>query len=94
MTALNPTMRVADQIADGIALHRGISKHEARHKAVDMLEMVEIPRFRARDYPHQFSGGMKQRVVIAIAWPATLICCWPMNLQLPWTLPFRRRCWH
>ncbi|HHU23290.1 MAG TPA: ABC transporter ATP-binding protein [Clostridiales bacterium] len=67
MTALNPTMRVADQIADGIALHRGISKHEARHKAVDMLEMVEIPRFRARDYPHQFSGGMKQRVVIAIA---------------------------
>lgn len=67
MTALNPTMRVGDQIADGIQLHKGIGKKEARHEAVKMLEMVGIPRFRAKEYPHQFSGGMKQRVVIAIA---------------------------
>jgi len=67
MTALNPTMRIGDQIADGIALHSGIGKREARQKAVEMLELVGIPRFRAREYPHQFSGGMKQRVVIAIA---------------------------
>ena len=67
MTALNPTMRVGDQIADGIRLHSGISKKEARQKAAEMLETVGIPQFRAREYPHQFSGGMKQRVVIAIA---------------------------
>ena len=67
MTALNPTMRVADQIADGIRLHTNCSKREARHKAAEMLEMVGIPKGRAREYPHQFSGGMKQRVVIAIA---------------------------
>ena len=67
MTALNPTMRVADQIADGIRLHTGCSSAEAKSKAADMLEMVGIPKGRAREYPHQFSGGMKQRVVIAIA---------------------------
>ncbi len=67
MTALNPTMRVADQIADGIRLHTNCGKREARHKAAEMLEMVGIPKGRAREYPHQFSGGMKQRVVIAIA---------------------------
>lgn len=67
MTALNPTMRIGDQIADGIRLHSGISKKEAKHKAAEMLERVGIPKFRAREYPHQFSGGMKQRVVIAIA---------------------------
>jgi peptide/nickel transport system ATP-binding protein len=60
-------MRIGDQIADGIQLHSGVSKREARDKAVEMLEMVGIPRFRVREYPHQFSGGMKQRVVIAIA---------------------------
>lgn len=67
MTALNPTMRVADQIADGIRLHTNCGKKEARHKAAEMLELVGIPKGRAREYPHQFSGGMKQRVVIAIA---------------------------
>ena len=67
MTALNPTMRVADQIADGIRLHTGCSKKESLHKAAEMLELVGIPKGRSREYPHQFSGGMKQRVVIAIA---------------------------
>lgn len=67
MTALNPTMRVGDQIANGIRLHTGISKREACKRAAEMLEVVGIPKFRMREYPHQFSGGMKQRVVIAIA---------------------------
>ena len=67
MTSLNPTMTVADQIAEAIRNHRSISKHEAKLEAVRMLETVRIPADRAFEYPHQFSGGMKQRVVIAIA---------------------------
>lgn len=67
MTALNPVMRVGRQIAEGIALHEKISAKEAEKKARTMLEMVGIPGSRYRDYPHQFSGGMKQRVVIAMA---------------------------
>jgi peptide/nickel transport system ATP-binding protein len=67
MTALNPVIRVADQIAENIALHEGCSKHESKKRALDMLEMVGIPANRGNDYPSQFSGGMKQRVVIAIA---------------------------
>ena len=67
MTALNPVMRVGAQIAEGIALHEHASKKEAEEKAKRMLEMVGIPGSRFRDYPHQFSGGMKQRVVIAMA---------------------------
>ena len=67
MTALNPTMTVGAQIADGIALHEKLSKVDSIKKAKKMLEMVGIPSERFTEYPHQFSGGMKQRVVIAIA---------------------------
>ncbi|MGI5888952.1 MAG: ABC transporter ATP-binding protein [Oscillospiraceae bacterium] len=67
MTALNPVMKVGDQIAEGIRQHQGLSKAEARAAAVKMLETVGISEDRADEYPHQFSGGMKQRVVIAIA---------------------------
>ena len=67
MTSLNPVFTVGEQIAESIALHQGVSKSEAAEKAGDMLEVVGIPRTRATEYPHQFSGGMKQRVVIAIA---------------------------
>lgn len=67
MTALNPVMRIGEQIAEGIELHEKCSKKEAEAKAVSMLEMVGIPGTRYRDYPHQFSGGMKQRVIIAMA---------------------------
>ena len=67
MTALNPVLKVGDQIAEVIHLHGDCSRTEAMGRALEMLEMVGIPRERASDYPHQFSGGMKQRVVIAIA---------------------------
>ena len=67
MTALNPTMRVGKQISEVIKIHSGCSKQEAKAQAEKMLEMVGIPKERYNEYPHQFSGGMKQRVVIAIA---------------------------
>lgn len=67
MTALNPVMTVVDQIAEVIAHHRRVKLKEAIHKAVEMLELVRIPAERAHEYPYQFSGGMKQRVVIAMA---------------------------
>ena len=68
MTALNPVMTVGEQIAEVIRLHnRGLSKAQLAIKAAEMLETVGIPADRCSEYPHQFSGGMKQRVVIAIA---------------------------
>ena len=67
MTALNPIERVGDQIAEAIGLHNKISKRDALKRAQDMLELVGIPRERYLEFPHQFSGGMKQRVVIAMA---------------------------
>ncbi len=67
MTALNPIERVGDQIAEAISLHNKISAGEAIRRSMDMLEMVGIPKERFPEYPHQFSGGMKQRVVIAMA---------------------------
>ena len=68
MTALNPIDKVGDQIREVIELHnKGMSKAEAAKKACDTLELVGIPAERYDEYPHQFSGGMKQRIVIAIA---------------------------
>ncbi|MDO4648396.1 MAG: ABC transporter ATP-binding protein [Eubacteriales bacterium] len=67
MTSLNPVITVGDQIAEVIDLHNDISKAEVRKRAEAMLELVGIPAHRYDDFPHQFSGGMKQRVVIAIA---------------------------
>lgn len=67
MTALNPVKTVGEQIAEVILLHEHVSKKEALIKAMKMLEMVGIVPERHKDYPHQFSGGMKQRIVIAIA---------------------------
>ena len=67
MTALNPIMTVGDQIAEVISLHQHLDKAHAKQEAIRMLETVGISADRVGEYPHQFSGGMKQRVVIAIA---------------------------
>ena len=67
MTSLNPVMTVGEQIAESVRIHEKVNKHQAMQRAMEMLELVGIPGERAIDYPHQFSGGMKQRVVIAIA---------------------------
>lgn len=67
MTALNPTMRVGDQISEVVRIHNDVSKAEAEARAKEMLAMVGISEDRFKEYPHQFSGGMKQRVVIAMA---------------------------
>ena len=76
MTSLDPVMTVEDQIAEVVELHENVSHAKAVEKAKEMLELVGIPGERGTEYPHQFSGGMKQRVVIAIALacsPALLI---------------------
>ena len=67
MTSLNPIKTVGEQIAEGIRIHRKVDDKEAMLQAGKMLELVGIPTERVKEYPHQFSGGMKQRVVIAIA---------------------------
>ena len=67
MTALNPLMTVGDQIMEVVQLHNNFTKQEAQEHTFQMLEMVGIPRVRSVEFPHQFSGGMKQRVVIAMA---------------------------
>lgn len=72
MTALNPTLMIGEQLTDGLRTHQSISKDEAYKKAIEILHLVGIsnPKERLKQYPHQFSGGMRQRIVIAIA----LIC--------------------
>jgi oligopeptide/dipeptide ABC transporter ATP-binding protein len=78
MTSLNPVIRIGDQIGEAVRLHRVVSAKTAREQAVDMLRLVRIPEpaRRAQEYPHQLSGGMRQRAMIAMALacrPALLI---------------------
>jgi peptide/nickel transport system ATP-binding protein len=72
LSSLNPTMSIGDQVAEPLAVHRNISKSEARERVIEMLGLLGLPQPAAHfnDYPHQFSGGMRQRVMIAMA----LIC--------------------
>lgn len=79
MTSLDPTMSIGDQIIEGLLLHRKISDSDARRRAVELLKLVGIPEPRSgmKNYPHQLSGGMRQRIVIACALscePKILIC--------------------
>jgi peptide/nickel transport system ATP-binding protein len=67
MNALNPVLNVRDQILDAIHAHLRVSRDEAREKAGSLLDLVGIPRTRLRSYPHELSGGMRQRVMIAMA---------------------------
>jgi oligopeptide transport system ATP-binding protein len=69
MTSLNPVLTIGEQIAEAVRLHLGLDKRESRDRAVEMLRKVRIPapENRLNDYPHQFSGGMRQRVMIAMA---------------------------
>jgi len=77
MTSLNPVLRVGDQIAEAVAIHLPLDRTAARRRALTMLELVEIPAARQRfaEYPHQLSGGMRQRVMIAMA-----LACDPLLL--------------
>lgn len=69
MTSLNPTMKIGDQIVEGLIKHTNITRDEAKKKAIQMLELVSVPQpeKRVNQYPHEFSGGMRQRVMIALA---------------------------
>ncbi|MEP6972328.1 MAG: ABC transporter ATP-binding protein, partial [Betaproteobacteria bacterium] len=69
MTSLNPVYSIGEQIAESVREHEGLSRKDSMDRAIEMLKLVRIPtpERRIRDYPHQFSGGMRQRVMIAIA---------------------------
>ena len=77
MTSLNPVFTVGEQIAESVRLHQGVGRKEADDRAVEMMRLVGIPSAekRVRDYPHQMSGGMRQRVMIGMA-----LCCNPKLL--------------
>jgi ABC-type microcin C transport system duplicated ATPase subunit YejF len=76
MTSLNPAFTIGDQIVEGLRRHKGLGPAAAAERAVAMLEKVRIPApaQRFHEHPHQLSGGMRQRAMIAMRWPATRAC--------------------
>ena len=84
MSRLNPVYSIGDQIAEAVMLHERAPRVVARRRALEMLDRVGIPEARRRmdDYPHQFSGGMRQRAMLAMA-----LCCQPPVPQRPWSDP-------
>ncbi len=93
MTSLNPVFPVGEQIAESIRLHQGLSGDEALNEAKRMLELVRIPEAHAilSRYPHQLSGGMRQRVMIAMALSAVRRYSLRTNPPRRWMSPFRPR---
>ena len=95
MTSLNPTMTIGNQIMESLIKHRGMNKKEAYEEAIKMLNLVEYPNpeKRMNQYPHEFSGGMRQRAMIAIA-----LACNPkflllMNLQQHLDVTIQAKYW-
>jgi oligopeptide transport system ATP-binding protein len=85
MTSLNPVLTIARQITESLELHLGMTGEQAKKRAIELLDLVGIPSAKDRvdDYPHQFSGGMRQRVMIAMASLATPSYSSPMSPPRP-----------
>ncbi len=93
MLAFGPVFSIGDQIAEFVIRHRGVSKAADRARALEMLERVQIPNAKRRldAYPHEMSGGMRQRAMIAWPSPARPSCFWPMSPPRRWMPPCRSR---
>jgi ABC-type microcin C transport system duplicated ATPase subunit YejF len=76
MSSLNPLMAIGEQVGEALLLHQSLDRSARRARVIELLGLVGIPDAAARlgAYPHQFSGGMRQRVMIAMRWPATRSC--------------------
>jgi len=86
MTSLNPLLTVGRQLTETLKAHTDLNRRARKDRAIEMLDLVGIPAAASRlnDYPHQFSGGMRQRVMIAIALAVGRSCCWRMSRQPRW----------
>lgn len=92
---LDPLMRIGDQVAETLHKHTDMRGRAVREEVVRLLDVVRIPDPEkwVRAFPHQLSGGMKQRVMIAGAWPVSRICCSRTSRPRRWTPRCRKACW-